>query len=450
MSRVGILAYGSLIEEPGKEIEPLIRERKEGIQTPFSIEFARSSSTRDGAPTVVPVENGGDCVQATILVLDAGVNLEQAQDLLWRRETRSECTDKHYAPPFKPNLNRMVVEQLENFAGLDVVLYTKLGANITDPNAAQLADLAINSAQAEAGRTGIDGISYLISVKRQGISTPLMHGYENEILRKTGASSLEDALSRCRKGARVFNNKPYLSINREERFFCSLFAHALLVSSTYRTRIIGTMNRRFGVALDPSELEVFLEVAALRDFWNDLGDPREYSPETHQRRRDILNEIMEMESLDPTTIDKHGLFWTNQPGSKLWSPGRWDVLRLDEANLSQLKRVRWAFNAKPDILLMSPASGLVIEAKLESGEGRIEEIGYEQLETQRLIIRLWKALIPEFANVREEPTTLKLVNDLATGLTWEDLIATEEDAGIDEFTRRGFLGLRRYTVQGAV
>lgn len=200
MSSVGILAYGSLIEEPGEEIEPLIRERKERIETPFSIEFARSSFTRDGAPTVVPVESGGGPVYATVLVLDASVSLEKAQDLLWRRETRNECTDKHYAPPSQPNPNRMVVEKLDSFAGLGVVLYTKLDANITDPNAAKLADLAVKSAKAKAGRTGKDGISYLLSVKRQGISTPLMQEYEKEILRKTGTSSLEDALSRCREG----------------------------------------------------------------------------------------------------------------------------------------------------------------------------------------------------------------------------------------------------------
>lgn len=199
MSQVGILAYGSLIEEPGKEIGPLIRERKEKVETPFSIEFARSSSTRDGAPTVVPVESGGGRVYATVLVFDAGVNLEYAQDLLWRRETRNESTDKHYTPPVNLNLNRMVVAKIDNFAGLDVVLYTKLGANIADPNAAKLADLAIKSAKAEAGRTGKDGISYLLSVKRQGNSTPLMPGYESEILRKTGSSNLTDALSRCRE-----------------------------------------------------------------------------------------------------------------------------------------------------------------------------------------------------------------------------------------------------------
>jgi hypothetical protein len=94
----------------------------------------------------------------------------------------------------------MVVEKLSNFEGIDVVLYTKLGANITDLSASKLAEMAIKSAKAEAGRTGKDGISYLISVKEQGITTPLMPGYENEILQSTGASSLEDALSRCRDG----------------------------------------------------------------------------------------------------------------------------------------------------------------------------------------------------------------------------------------------------------
>ncbi|MGQ4878909.1 hypothetical protein ACOJCM_10110 [Billgrantia sp. LNSP4103-1] len=201
MSSIGILAYGSLIEDPGKEIEPHIRERRERIVTPFAIEFARSSSTRNGAPTVVPVESGGCRVHATILVLGEGISLEKAEDLLWRRETRNECTDKHYSAPSEPSPNKMIVERLENVAGTEVVLYTKLGANITEPSAAKLADLAIKSAKGKAGKAGKDGISYLMSVKRQGISTPLMPGYEDEVLRKTGASSLEEALSRCRDGS---------------------------------------------------------------------------------------------------------------------------------------------------------------------------------------------------------------------------------------------------------
>jgi hypothetical protein len=248
----------------------------------------------------------------------------------------------------------------------------------------------------------------------------------------------------------MFNDKPYLSVNREERFFCVLFAHALLASSSSRKRICDILFRRLDVELDPDALEVFLEVAALRDYWNDLGDPKRYSPETHRRRREILDAIMRMESLEPGIIDVTPLFWTAQPGSsKLWSPGRWNLSQLEAANLHQLKPMRWAFNAKPDILLLSPTGGTVIEAKLESGEGQDEPAGYEQMPIQRLVVRLWKAFIPGFSQVRDEPATLKLSRENADGLTWKDVIALADEPGVDEFTRRGLRYLERYSRQEA-
>ena len=61
---VGILAYGSLIDDPGSEIGEVIADVISDIETPFSVEFARSSSTRSGAPTLIPVEAGGaSCVR---------------------------------------------------------------------------------------------------------------------------------------------------------------------------------------------------------------------------------------------------------------------------------------------------------------------------------------------------------------------------------------------------
>jgi hypothetical protein len=198
MTTLGILAYGSLIEDPGIEISPLILDRRMGVETPFCIEFARSSSSRSNAPTLIPVENGGSRVQAIILVLGASVSLQAAKDILWRRETRNERSEKHYACPSKPDPNRVVVESLRNFNGIDIVIYTSLGPNIPDLNPKRLAELAVNSARDEAGKDGKDGISYLISVKRQGISTPLTPAYEREILKLANAVSLEDALRNCR------------------------------------------------------------------------------------------------------------------------------------------------------------------------------------------------------------------------------------------------------------
>ncbi|MDH3287761.1 MAG: hypothetical protein OEP48_08590 [Betaproteobacteria bacterium] len=196
--RVGILAYGSLLEEPGPEIAPFIVENISGVETPFRIEFARSSPTRGGAPTVVPVESCGARVRGTILVLDKSVSLTQARDLLWRRETRNESTAQRYQRPTDSNPNKMVAEELPNFASVAVVLYARFGSTLFNPTPEELAALAIKSAMSEAGNRGRDGISYLISLKRSGIMTPLMPAYEEAVLRSTGTTSLEDALAAIR------------------------------------------------------------------------------------------------------------------------------------------------------------------------------------------------------------------------------------------------------------
>lgn len=199
MKNIGILAYGSLIEDPGVEITPLIVSRISDVETPFKIEFARKSSTRSNAPTLVCVSEGGSSVKGTILVLNSDISLSEAESLLWRRETRKENSNLNYTRSINPGPNTTVVESLTNFYGLSTVLYTKLGSNIDQPTGEVLADLAISSAKAEAGLKKMDGISYLISVKRQGISTPLMESYEIEILNKTKTTTLENAHKVCQK-----------------------------------------------------------------------------------------------------------------------------------------------------------------------------------------------------------------------------------------------------------
>lgn len=74
---IGILAYGSLISDPGIEIEPLI-ERRIPQPTPFPVEYARlSSRTRGGSPTVVP-HTSGIPVKAEVLVLSGSVHIDEA------------------------------------------------------------------------------------------------------------------------------------------------------------------------------------------------------------------------------------------------------------------------------------------------------------------------------------------------------------------------------------
>jgi hypothetical protein len=54
---IGILAYGSLIGNPGFEIEPHIT-RRIACRTTFKVEFARTSKTRTSGPTLIPYDEG--------------------------------------------------------------------------------------------------------------------------------------------------------------------------------------------------------------------------------------------------------------------------------------------------------------------------------------------------------------------------------------------------------
>ena len=191
---VGILAYGSLISDPGCEIEKGRARIVNDVMTPFHVEFARSSSSRGGGPTLVPVPCGGTQVKGKVFVMD--LTVEEATNVLYRREIDKVGTKRAYPTNRVVNGKNVVVGRLTGFAGVDVVLYTQIAVNIEPLTAESLADLAIKSVdKADPGR---DGISYLIAAKRHGIVTALSPAYEAAILRKLGCESLEEALDGLR------------------------------------------------------------------------------------------------------------------------------------------------------------------------------------------------------------------------------------------------------------
>jgi hypothetical protein len=192
---LGILAFGSLIDDPGPELEAATAERRE-MQTPFRIEFARSSSTRGGGPTLVPVTHGGATVKATLLVLNGTISEAEAKNILWRRETRHIGTERTYREPTNPGPNRVLVKTAEVAAGK--ALYTDFpdAGKLANPAAEQLAELAVSSARNDEVPTELNGISYLMAAKRAGVMTPLLPGYEAEVLRLAGAGSLQAALTK--------------------------------------------------------------------------------------------------------------------------------------------------------------------------------------------------------------------------------------------------------------
>lgn len=163
--------------------------------TPFKIEFAHSSKTRNGAPTLIPVETGGKENRSQVLVLNENISEAEASGMLWRRETHQVGSGKKYERPATSGKTTVLIERVTNFHSVSVVLYTKIDANIDPLTPKKLAELAVESAQSKAVFEGQDGISYLIDAKKSGIKTPLMFEYEKEILKKVGAESLENALS---------------------------------------------------------------------------------------------------------------------------------------------------------------------------------------------------------------------------------------------------------------
>ena len=195
--RVGILAYGSLLSDPGTEIAAATIRIVENIETPFNVEFARSSSSRAGAPALVPVSSGGSRVSGQIIVVDASA--DEAGHMLYRREIHKVGSAKLYKPPPGKSGDRVRVKIVDGpLANVATVLYTEIGSNIVDLTAERLASLAIASVtQAETGK---DGISYLMAALGHGIRTALSDAYAAEILRRTSTSSLEEALRSLRAG----------------------------------------------------------------------------------------------------------------------------------------------------------------------------------------------------------------------------------------------------------
>jgi hypothetical protein len=190
---IGILAFGSIVESPGAELAAATIRRTE-VETPVAIEFARSSRTRDGAPTLVPVSEGGARILATVLILDDSVTADDARTMLYRRETGRPADISSVSRAYW-------IAELADFAGTSTCLYAAFAPNIEPLTAEVLADLAIRSAAASAGAQHRDGISYLLQQKRREVMTPLLTPYEEAVLAHVGAKDLPAAWERVRSEA---------------------------------------------------------------------------------------------------------------------------------------------------------------------------------------------------------------------------------------------------------
>ncbi|MFA5837327.1 MAG: hypothetical protein WC837_10270 [Bellilinea sp.] len=205
---IGILAYGSLIADPGWEILEQTSNLIRSVETPFPVEYARRSKTRANAPTLVPVPFGkGDPVQAAVIVLKKEFLLQQAMDILYRREIhRIGDTRKVYYEPDSQDTQKMRIVQLHEFAEIDTVLYTKLATNFQpilddEYNDHQKSDLlctaACESLTEETFHTCQDGIHYLNAAIHSGVKTRLTELYAQAILNAAGHNVVDLAIARA-------------------------------------------------------------------------------------------------------------------------------------------------------------------------------------------------------------------------------------------------------------
>lgn len=202
---IGILAYGSLITDPGNEILQETKTIIKEVETPFCVEYARKSRTRENAPTLVPVPDGiGSPVVGVIFVLKENVIESDAINYLYRREIHRVSSGKTYDQKEQSEKPKeLLIRSLENFYGISKVIYTCLKPNFEEilspclseeEKAKWLAEAATKSITSKTYEDKTDGIWYLHQNIQAGIITPLTEPYKNEILRRAnGAADLPAA-----------------------------------------------------------------------------------------------------------------------------------------------------------------------------------------------------------------------------------------------------------------
>jgi hypothetical protein len=222
----------------------------------------------------------------------------------------------------------------------------------------------------------------------------------------------------------MFADVPYFTINREERHFGFLFLAALATNSEARANLVDYINTKIEGTLDHRQIDVYAEVSLFRDYWRALGNPSKYTSEIHSQRMRIFVSMLETLGINPASINNEPVFWTGKPGdSKLFYPGKWSKDKINSAERrlglveKQLWRLRWACNAKPDIMIEDPTNTVFIEIKVESGFGNSKN-GYSQLQTQHDILLLGEAIIPSLARKQIELTTL---TQDGNGLIWPEV-----------------------------
>lgn len=178
----------------------------------------------------------------------------------------------------------------------------------------------------------------------------------------------------------------YHAICREERNVAAIVYHLLLHPPNLK-RFLDLAGCK--LALVDNEMAIYFEYAFLRDLWSvRVRD----NPEVGRK---LILDLLQPQNADVlarmTIVDFNSFFGAVPRPSReyIQSPGNWSIERFapnvtDAAEFLRICRFKWAFNAKPDLVVhVSHDAALCIEAKLESGEGRYPTKPAEKTEFAR-------------------------------------------------------------------
>lgn len=263
----------------------------------------------------------------------------------------------------------------------------------------------------------------------------------------------------------------FLNVTREERFFCTLLVHATLSDARFRDEFVHRLADAAKTPIRSSKLELYTEVAWLRDYWFALGDFKKYNVELNERRGSHLQRVLEVHLGDADQAQQllRAQFIRTKKG-KIQSPGRWSIADIEAftgagaSGLGQsdahvldkkLRELKWAYNAQPDMLVLSDGHPVFLEAKVESGIDFNKASGYNQARISQIIRRLMHVVSDttvvdtqhdvDFSGIafisRKQEKDPESGAPLPT-ILWKEIASwAEASPGLDLFTREG---LRRF------
>jgi len=238
----------------------------------------------------------------------------------------------------------------------------------------------------------------------------------------------------------------YSAINREERNLAAILYHVLLLEDNL-SQFLALIQCPFEVL--ESEMGIFLEYAYVRDLWSQIKD--------NDTKRGLILELLkpvnvqELREMDVSGFNRY-FGAVPKPSSKhIQSPGLWSLPRYDRTiedddEFLRICMFKWAFNAKPDIVIhTSRDEAVCIEVKLESSEGQYPQSGGEkrifrrrgleyvrQTSLQTYLMEDLLGIETQFVFLVRKPGQ---TSDSHQRLLWEDVFRSLDLSDIPRFMR---------------